>query len=53
MKAKSSVFRLKEAKVIIKIIDLFSSCRATIADCNTRKQNSQGMNTLLKNLNDN
>ena len=38
------VFSLKWAKVIIKMIDIFSRCRATTADGNTPKQNSQYMN---------
>ena len=36
------VFRLKSAKFIIKMTDLFSSCRTTIAEgANTRNQNSK------------
>ena len=47
------VHRLKLAKVIIKLIDPFSSCRTTTVDVNTLKQNSQCMNTVLQNMNGN
>ena len=35
------------------MIDLFFQLQTTTADGNTRKQNSQCMNTALQNMNDN